>query len=338
MRGTKRGGTFSMREIHDQYSEIAPESEKLKGRKHRRSGVGALPLAVCAFFAAGMFLHPYISVSGKAETVQAEILPESNASEDREVIAETEESRTQAEDIPEEESSTVHEESTQPETGLIEESTAPEETSSESTAELTSEETDTETVPETRPAAQQETLQTLPYAETQAPTQTETALQEIATEALPTENASQEESQTDPVSETEADAVPAESITESYAPDGSPIGTADQTDEESRAQSVTDGTAGGEIEPSGEGTIKESSQIPEESRFDTGGTAGQDTWESDASGTMGDDSDLSSVPTDAAAGDDSGADGSQEPDGYEPDAGTDLYYLESEPSDYVDNP
>ncbi len=327
-----------MREIHDQYSEIAPESEKLKGRKHRRSGVSALPLAVCAFFAAGMFLHPYISVSGTAETVQAELLPESNASEDREIIAQTEESLIQAEGTPEEETSSVPEENTQPETGMIQESITPEETASESITELTAEETDTETVPETRPAAQQETLQTLPYAETQAPTQTETALQEIATEALPTENASQEESQTDPVPETEADAVPAESITESYAPDGSPIGTADRTDEESRAQSVTDGTAGGETEPSGEGTIVESSQIPEESRFDTGGTAGQDTWESDASGTMGDDSDLSSVPTDAASGDDSGADGSQEPDVYEPDAGTDLYYLESEPADYADNP
>ena len=327
-----------MREIHDQYSEIAPESEKLKGRKHRRSGVSALPLAVCAFFAAGMFLHPYISVSGKAATVQAESLSESNAYEDREVIAETEESRTQAEDIPEEESSTVHEESTQPETGLIEESTAPEETSSESTAEITAEETDTETVPETQSQSQQETVQTLPSAETQPP-QTETAPQETATEALPTESASQEENQTDPFLQTEADAVPLESISESYAPDGSLIGTEEQADEESRAQSVTDGTVSGKTEPSDEGTIKESSRIPEESQFDTGDTQGQDTWESDASGTMGADSDPYSTPTeDPAAGGDSGDDDPQEPDDYEPDVGTDLYYLESEPSDYEDNP
>ena len=161
----------------------------------------------------------------------------------------------------------------------------------------------------------------------------------MATEVLPAESASQEESQTYPVSETEEDAVPLESISESYAPDGSLIGTADQTDEESQAQNVTDGTDAGKTESYGEGTIKESSDVPDESRFDTGDAAGQDTWESDASGSTGDDSDPSSVLTeDPSAGNDSGDDYPQEPDDYDPDTGADLYYMESEPSDNEDNP
>ena len=326
-----------MREIHDQYSEIAPESEKLKGRKHRRSGVGALPLAVCAIFTAGMFLHPYISVSQTADTSREVFLTENPVVQDPVASLGPAETETAFSDIPEEENSSVREENTQPETGMIEESMAPEETVSQTAPDLSADETDAESVLETRPEVPQETVQTLSPAET-LPSQTETVPQEIATEVLPTESASQEESKTDPVSETEEVAVPLESISESYAPDGSLIGTVDQTDEESQAQNVTDGTDAGKTESYGEGTIKESSDVPNESRFDTGDAAGQDTWESDASGSTGDDSDPSLLPTDAAADDDSGADVLQEPDDYDPNTGADLYYMESEPSDNEDNP
>ena len=115
-----------MREIHDQYSEIAPESEKLKGRKHRRSGVGALPLAVCAIFVVGMFLHPYISVSQTADTGREASLTESFTAEDPGAFARPTEPENGLADTSEEETSSISVESTQPETGMIEESMAPE--------------------------------------------------------------------------------------------------------------------------------------------------------------------------------------------------------------------
>ena len=296
-----------MREINDQYPEYAPPTEKLKGRKHRKSGVNALPLCVCAFFIAACFIAPLRSVSGSPESgplpagLSAEKKPETEkASEESTDLSETEPSETAEvretitepaketaeESLPGETESTAAEAETLPETSAGTHETLP-----QTTAEPR----------ETIPVRPQETaappVETLPVPSASAPESVpETVLQPAETAAetgAPVPESIQQE-ETDITQESQSES---ESFTEPESDFGAPLLETESTEEPS-GESMTAETSGtdgaADYDPTGRPAPRESDtsgETPSESVRDTEHVTG--TTEADAAGA--------SVPDTAAA-------------------------------------